>query len=270
MWMLTHAFFAETFSQWMQLWHFKLVWMIAHGRFEGNLRLQVPGKVVGESRRSVPGLLRWSGLQTKDEWRRSEFHLVRCRIEFWPHWISTRGVLIQRAVLRIQRIFMPPAWKVRRGHLVIGSSVRPSVCLSVRPSVCLSVRNSVPLTNNVQYLKFGWWYSNQTWTVASSMGSSHFTDITCPWGWGVKTLDLEIFAIFWLCCRRGHPCFTNTCLVHVELRPPETGGHCITTPPTDKIWTPVELWPPGLNSTLNYDPRSWFHVEWWPRVMIQH
>ena len=62
-------------------------------------------------------------------------------------------------------IFMPPAWKVRRGHLVIGSSicpVRPFVC----PSVCLSV-NSVPLTNKVQYLKFGWWYSNQTWTVSS-------------------------------------------------------------------------------------------------------
>ena len=33
-------------------------------------------------------------------------------------------------------IFMPPAWKVRRGHLVIGSSVRLSVCLSVCPSVC--------------------------------------------------------------------------------------------------------------------------------------
>ena len=33
--------------------------------------------------------------------------------------------------------------------------VCPSVCLSVRPSVRLSVRNSVPLTNKVQYLKFG-------------------------------------------------------------------------------------------------------------------
>ena len=32
-------------------------------------------------------------------------------------------------------IFMPPAWKVRRGHLVFGLSVR----LSVRPSVCPSV-----------------------------------------------------------------------------------------------------------------------------------
>ena len=39
------------------------------------------------------------------------------------------------------QIFMPPAWKVRQGHLVIGSSVHPSVRLSVR--------NSVPLTNKV-------------------------------------------------------------------------------------------------------------------------
>ena len=50
------------------------------------------------------------------------------------------------------------------------------------------------------------------------MSSSHFTDITCPWRWdGVKMLDLEIFAIFWLCCRRGHPCFTNTCLVSARF-----------------------------------------------------
>ena len=71
--------------------------------------------------------------------------------------------------------------------------VRPSVCLSVR----LSVRNSVPLTFKVQYLKFGWLYSNQTWTVSSSKGSSHFTDITCPWGWGgVKIWDLEILPYF--------------------------------------------------------------------------
>ena len=48
------------------------------------------------------------------------------------------------------------------------------------------------------------------------MGSSHVTDTTCPWGWGGVTMkDLEIFAIFWLCCRQGHPCFTNTCLVYV-------------------------------------------------------
>ena len=39
---------------------------------------------------------------------------------------------------------MPPAWKVRRGHLVVG--------LSVRLSVCQSFRNSVPLSNKVQYI----------------------------------------------------------------------------------------------------------------------
>ena len=58
--------------------------------------------------------------------------------------------------------------------------VRLSVCLSVR----LSVRNSVPLTIKVQYLKFGCWYNYQTWTVSSSKGCSHFTDITRPWGLG--------------------------------------------------------------------------------------
>ena len=91
--------------------------------------------------------------------------------------------------------FMPPAWKVRRGHLVIGSSVRLSVCLSV----CLSIRNSVPLSNKVQYLKFGWWYSNQTWTVSSSIGSSHFTDIPCPWGWGEwgQNVGLRDFCHIW-------------------------------------------------------------------------
>ena len=98
-----------------------------------------------------------------------------------------------------------------------GASSNLIVRLSVRPFVCPFVRNSVPLTNKVQYLKFGWWYSNQTWTVSSSMSSSHFTDITCPWGWdGVKKIGLRVFAIFWLCCCRWHPCFTNTCLVLIS------------------------------------------------------
>ena len=70
-----------------------------------------------------------------------------------------------------------------------GASSNRIVC----PSVCLSVRNSVPLIHKVQYLKFGWLYSNQTWTVSSSKGFSHFTDITCPWGWGgVNIWNLEI------------------------------------------------------------------------------
>ena len=65
-----------------------------------------------------------------------------------------------------------------------GASSNWIVCLSFHLSVCLPVCNSVLLTNNVQYLNFGWLYSHQTWTVSSSMGSSHFTDITCPCGWG--------------------------------------------------------------------------------------
>ena len=93
----------------------------------------------------------------------------------------------------VTSIFMPPAWKVRRGHLVFGSSVRPSV----RPFVCLSVRNSVPLTFRLQYIKYGWSYSNQTWTVSSSKGCSHLTDITCPLGWGgVKIWHLKILPYF--------------------------------------------------------------------------
>ena len=83
----------------------------------------------------------------------------------------------------------------------------------VRPSVRLSVRNSIPLTNKVQYSKFGWWYSNQTWNVSSSMGFSHFTDITCPWGLG-QNVGLRVFHILTLLLP-GHPCFTNTCLVFV-------------------------------------------------------
>ena len=37
----------------------------------------------------------------------------------------------------------------------------------------LTVALVLPLCS---FLKFGWWYSNQTWTVSSSMGSSYFTD----------------------------------------------------------------------------------------------
>ena len=92
-----------------------------------------------------------------------------------------------------------------------GASSNLIVCLFVCPFVC----NSVPLTNKVQYLKFGWWYNNQTGTVSSSMGSSYFHWHHMLLGVGrVKMWDLEIYAIFWLCCRWGHPCFTNTCLVY--------------------------------------------------------
>ena len=84
--------------------------------------------------------------------------------------LTSYQVAFGSGALKIQQQFYARVLKGPPGHLVIGSSV------------CLSVRNSVPITNKVQYLKFGWWYSNQTWTVSSSMVSSHFTDITCPWG----------------------------------------------------------------------------------------
>ena len=64
---------------------------------------------------------------------------------------------------------MSLAWKVHWGHPVIWKSVCPSVYLFV------------PLTSKVQYLKFGWWYSSQTWTVCSSKGCSHFIGITYSW-----------------------------------------------------------------------------------------
>ena len=95
----------------------------------------------------------------------------RCRIEFWPHWILTRGVLIQRAVLRIQQIF------------------------------------------------------------------------------------------------------------HVELRPPRQGVIVLRPLRRIKFGPPVELWPrvliphwimtPGLNSTLNFDPESWFNVKLRPGIGIK-
>ena len=44
---------------------------------------------------------------------------------------------------------------------------------------------------------------------------------------------------------------------------PETGGHCITNPPTDTFW-PRWIVTPGHNSTLKCDPGSCFHVELWP------
>ena len=75
--------------------------------------------------------------------------------------------------------------------------------------VCLYVCSTVPLTYKAQYLKFGWSYSNQTWTVSSSKDCSHFADITCLCGRG-QNVGLRDFAMFRCCCLQGHPCFTNT------------------------------------------------------------
>ena len=114
-------------------------------------------------------------------------------------------------------ICMPPAWKVRK------EASRNQV---VRPSVCLSVCISVPLTYEykVLKLKFRWSYSNQTWTAISSTCCTDFTDNHTSLKWGRIQSKIELprdanlglgcrtwrFVRLWLCCRRGHPCFTNT------------------------------------------------------------
>ena len=83
---------------------------------------------------------------------------------------STGEHIFSRICLLVK--FLCPSLKCPPGDLVFGLSV------------CPVVRNSVPLTHKMQYLKFYWSYSNQTWTESSSKSCSHFTDITCPWGWG--------------------------------------------------------------------------------------
>ena len=49
----------------------------------------------------------------------------------WTFWIV--GYINKRTIERV-KYFYAPAWKVRRGHLVIGSSVCPSVCPYFRPT----------------------------------------------------------------------------------------------------------------------------------------
>ena len=63
-----------------------------------------------------------------------------CRIEFWPHWISTRGVLIQRAVLRIQRIFHVELRPQRQGVI----ELRPLRRIKFGPPVELWTRVFIP------------------------------------------------------------------------------------------------------------------------------
>ena len=56
-------------------------------------------------------------------------------------WLPPASYVVFSVLSSLTTLVMPPAWEVRRGHLVIGSSI------------CLSVRNSTPLTNQVQHLK---------------------------------------------------------------------------------------------------------------------
>ena len=109
----------------------------------------------------------------------SEPGLMNHHCKWYPVWLVINMLAIGRSMKVFPRYFYAPGLKGPPG----ASSVW-IVCPSVRPFVRPSVRNSVPLINKVQYLKFGWSYSNQTWNVSSSKDCSHFTDITCPWGWG--------------------------------------------------------------------------------------
>ena len=67
-------------------------------------------------------------------------------------------------------VFFPPSRSISPNFYARGLKGPPwassvwIVCLSICLSI--SLRNSIPLTNKVQYLKFGWSYSNQTWTVS--------------------------------------------------------------------------------------------------------
>ena len=52
-----------------------------------------------------------------------------------------------------------------------------------------------------------------TQRLRTDLGRSVWLTIATQLVWFINGIpDLAIFAIFWLCCRRGHPCFTNTCL----------------------------------------------------------
>ena len=108
------------------------------------------------------------------------------------------------------KIFMPPAWKVRRGHLVFGSSV----CLSVRPKFRLAYTQSAI---------FKVWVvlqlPNLECKFIQGLLTLHWHHMPLGVGRG-QNLGLRDFAIFGLCCHRGHPCFTNTCLVpYAKLTP---------------------------------------------------
>ena len=49
--------------------------------------------------------------------------------------------------------------------------------------------------------------------TVTKLGSSHFTDITCPWGRRGQNIGLGYFCHIPTLLPPGHPCFTNTCLL---------------------------------------------------------
>ena len=142
----------------------------------------------------------WSPALSRDHFVRRLCQCVRlsvCLVTFvivklWNIKTTCKGNIIS-SIVRPSTILNFYA----RPESSAGASSNRIVCRSVHLSVRLSVRNSVPLTNKVRYLKFGWWYSNHTLNVSSYMGSSHFTNITSPWGLGQdQNVGITDFAIF--------------------------------------------------------------------------
>ena len=84
---------------------------------------------------------------------------------------------------------------------------------SVPLFVSLFVCKSVPLTYKLQYFKFEWTYSIQTWTVCSGQGCSHLGDIACPWklGWG-QNVGLRFLPLLQF-VTAGDICVSQTYLV---------------------------------------------------------
>ena len=94
------------------------------------------------------------------------------------------------------------------------------------------------------------------------------TIVGCPvYDWILTPLNFHPWGL------NSTGCDQNSTVFSCWIATPETGGHCITTTRRIKFGPPVELWPrvfiprwimtPGLNSTLNCDPDTWFNVQLW-------
>ena len=162
-----------------------------------------------------------------------------CRIEFWPRWISTRGVLIQRAVIRIQRFFRvelrPPE---TGGHCITTPRrIKFGPPLNCYPGslfhVALWPQALIP-----RYI------------VTPRHDSMFNCDLGIQFGTMIRVIiQREILT-------RGHKSTLNC-----------DPGHNSTLNSDPGSWFHVELWP-GSRFHVEFWPGSWFHVKLWPRVLI--
>ena len=124
---------------------------------------------------------------------------VFCRIRPWV-WLSLHCDTWDRG---LNELFMPLAWKVCQGHLVIGLSVR----LSKIPS-CLQ------FTKKVQYLKV--WVMielpNLDCKFIYGLLTLHWHPMLLGLGWG-QNVGFWDFCYILTLLPPGHLCFSDTCLV---------------------------------------------------------